>query len=166
MKPPYPLLAAGLLLLTSCFYPELEPTSYYPLLLTRESLERSVNLLPAEVIGSADKLLYKGSYLFILERTKGIHIIDNVNKQNPANRGFIAVPGCMDIAVKDNTLYTDNAVDMVAIDISNIGNSTVTVSKRIKDNFPELRPPDESGIPEEFMIGKRPANTVIVAWEK
>jgi len=85
------------------------------------------------------KIYFKDGFIFINEEMKGVHIIDNRDPANPSNKGFIAIPGNMDIAVKGNILYADSYVDLVAIDISDL-NSPKEVS-RINDVFPYTLPP-------------------------
>jgi hypothetical protein len=65
------------------------------------------------------KLYFYNNYVFINEINEGIHVIDNRDPANPKNVAFIKIPGNIDIAVKDNTLYADNYIDLVSIDIKN-----------------------------------------------
>lgn|GEM_PF-1065380 len=169
MKKNYRLaLIALTAFLSSCINPHspISYTAYKPVLMERESLERSVSLHTAEPIKSPAKIFYKDNYILISERYKGVHLIDNTNPKKPVSKGYISVPGCVDMAMKDNTLYVDNAVDLVAIDLSNIPSLALTVSSRIKNTFPELMPPDGLPIPARYQASNRPKNTIIVRWEK
>lgn len=169
MKNRYLLLAPFVCtLLVSCDPRYREPllSKYVPVIMARESLERSVVFHTSESIKEPAKIYYKDKYIYISERFKGVHVIDNTDPKNPVNKGYIAVLGCVDMAIKNNTLYVDNAVDLVAIDISNISNSKIEVKKRIINAFPELRPPDGLGIPSKYGILNRPKNTIIVNWEE
>lgn len=65
------------------------------------------------------KLYVKDQYLFIVEVKKGIHVFDNSNPSNPRAISFLSIPGNVDMAVRDNILYADSYVDLVALDISN-----------------------------------------------
>ena len=136
---------------------------YKPVLMNRSELEKSVLYLSARPITNPGKIYYKDQTIFLIEKNKGIHVIDNSNPKDPKQTGFINVPGCVDISIKNQSLYTDNAVDLVTIDISNYPD--VVVTKRIKDVFPELPPPGYDYVPYEFTEGERPENTVIVNWE-
>jgi hypothetical protein len=110
------------------------------------------------------KIYLKGQYIYIVEKYKGVHIIDNYNRTNPVNKQFIKIPGCIDVAIKNYTLFADNAVDLVAIDITDIEN--VKVTSRTKEAFPEIIPPDFDYVPSEYNKNNRPNNTIIVAWER
>ncbi len=75
-----------------------------------------------------------GNYIYLNEIDKGVHIIDNTNPAAPVNKYFIAVPGNLDLAVKDNILYADLYRDLVSIDISAPAN--VQVKSIAADVFP------------------------------
>jgi hypothetical protein len=155
--------------LSSCirFGPAPEPTTLYkPVLMDRSSLERSIVWKPATAIKIPGKIYYKDNYILISERYLGVHLVDNTDPKNPVMKGYISVPGCVDMAMKDNTLYVDNAVDLVAIDISQIASAKITIKKRVKDTFPELMPPDGLSVPYNYSIANRPKNSVIVNWTK
>ncbi|MCH8317558.1 MAG: hypothetical protein IIA88_03540 [Bacteroidetes bacterium] len=138
---------------------------YKPLLMHRSELENSIELRDKRDINNPTKIYLKDNYIFITEKYYGVHIIDNSDPKNPANIGFISVPGCVDVAIKQNIMYVDNATDLVAIDLSDYNN--LKEVKRIKDAFPELYPPDNNNwIPNEYKKENRPENTVIVAWVK
>lgn len=139
-------------------------SEYKAILMTRTELDKSVLVQLARPLSQAGKIYIKDSLLFITEKYKGIHIYDNKNPANPVNLIFISVPGCVDVAVKNNVIYADNATDLIAIDISNILSPQIV--KRIKDVFPEMNPPDADAIPNKFVKSNRPENTIIVGWEK
>ncbi|OQD42604.1 hypothetical protein BUL40_10145 [Croceivirga radicis] len=90
-----------------------------PLLVNKAELRASVTVtapIPTETSG---KIYAYNDYIFINEKYKGVHIIDNSNPENPSKIGFITIPGNVDISVKDNFLYADSVVDLVVLDISN-----------------------------------------------
>jgi len=141
-------------------------TDYEAILLSRESLEKSVQLLAKQNIITPGKLYYKDNYIFISEKYKGVHVINNSNPSHPLNEAFISVPGCVDMAIKESALYVDNAVDLAVIDLSDIKNGKIKVAKRIRDAFPELVPPDGLEVPEKIKKGSRASGFVIVEWKK
>lgn len=141
-------------------------TTYTPVLMTKLVLANSVKLQPATSIGIAAKIYHKDNYIFISQRFKGVHIIDNTNPSAPVNKRFISIPGCVDMAIKNNVLYADNAVDLVSINLTAAQGGDLQVLKRIENVFPELMPPDGLEIPVKFTKENRPANTIIVNWVK
>ena len=162
------IFACAVALLSACAGFSEPPlyTSYKPVIMDRESLERSIIFKPAEDIKIPAKIYYKDNYILISERFKGVHVIDNTDPKTPVKKGYINVPGCVDMAIKDNILYVDNAVDLVAIDISQINIGQITVKKRVKQTFPELVPPDGQSVPYKYSVENRPKNSVIVNWVK
>lgn len=69
----------------------------------RESIEGGA---PVKV-KSPGKLIVKDSYVYLVEKDKGVHVIDYRNPARPANVAFITIPGNVDIAVRGNYLYAD-----------------------------------------------------------
>ncbi len=134
----YLLLCFVCFSLPSCFFifqPERkEASEYTPIIMTRADLNQSIKLQAPRALKLTGKIYVYGNYLFVNERYEGVHIVNNANPSSPQKLGFIAVPGCLDMAVKNNILYVDNAVDLVSIDIANPQAPAVT--KRIENAFP------------------------------
>ncbi|MEH0158650.1 hypothetical protein V6R21_31715 [Limibacter armeniacum] len=163
------------LLLSGCWYisggeepPIVDPvaneSAYVPVIMKRSDLEASIIASSPRAIQNPGKMYLLGDYVFLNERYEGIHVIDNSDPTNPLVKAFIQVPGCVDIAVKDKVLYADNAVDLVALDITLP--VAVKETKRIYNVLPELYPPDANFIPWEYQKEQRQEGTVIVGWEK
>jgi hypothetical protein len=68
------------------------------------------------------KLYVLGNYLFINEIREGIHVIDNADPKNPKKVAFWAIGGNVDMAIRGNTLYADQYMDLLTIDISDFKN--------------------------------------------
>lgn len=139
-------------------------TSYKPVFIKRADLENSIKFDSARALINPAKIYAIGNVILISEAYKGVHIIDNSNPKNPINKGFIRVVGCLDMAVKGSTIYVDNAVDLVPIKMSDPYNPII--GQRIVNVFPEPTPPDMGGIPVEFNKENRPADLIIVEWQK
>lgn len=141
-------------------------TEYTPIFVNKSALKNSVKLQAATNITDAAKIYYKDQYIFISEYFKGVHIIDNADPSNPINKAFISVLGCVDMAIKNDVLYIDNAIDFVSIDLNEIKNGNLKILKRIENIFPEVAPPDAGAIPDKFNEKNRPEGTIIVGWKK
>ncbi len=169
MKKSIPVIAIIVMLfLSSCWEPfggEEFYSDYKPVLMERTNLENSISVQAPRQMCATGKIFFKDNFIYIVERYEGIHVVDNSNPKEPHNTAFIAVPGSVDMAMKNNVIYVDNATDLVAIDISN-GASNMAVTKRVKDIFPEHLPPDGRGLRPEFYQESRPENTIIIGWEK
>ena len=85
-------------------------------------------------IEKAGKIYVYGDILFINEKNKGIHIVDNRVKETPIRKQFIEIPGNIDLAVKDGYLYVDSFTDLVILDIRDINN--IRVVSRKEEVFP------------------------------
>ncbi len=108
---------------------------YEPVYMSYAELRSSVKSEAAQSLKKPGKIYLKGNYIFVNEVDKGIHIIDNTNPSSPQNISFIKIPGNMDIAAVGNTLYADSYIDLLALDISNPLN--VTVTTRIENALPD-----------------------------
>ena len=157
------LLLLLLPLLTSC--PDnvdpLPDSAYTPVLMSRQQLEASIAQKEPRAIVKPGKLYRYRHYILINELYKGVHIIDNQNPKSPVNVAFIQVPGCVDMAVKENVLYVDNAVDLVAISLGDVNNLQVT--SRVRNALPELPAPDNMQV--WYGKGGAPEDAVVVGWE-
>ena len=162
------LCVSVLLILTTCHTGE-EPPNYYsryvPVLMERTVMEGCVGYFAVQPIKETGKIYVKGSYIFMSEKYQGVHVIDNHNPSSPQKICFFRVPGCVDMAIKGNVLYVDNAVDLVAITFDSTDWPKSKVSSRVRDILPELTPPESEYLPWEFTKGTRPENTIIVGWK-
>jgi len=130
-------------------------TIYTPIYKTNDEVRANIRSNPAREISKPGKIYIKGSYIFLNEMDKGIHVIDNSNPSSPKNIAFIDIPGNLDLAAKGNTLYADLYSDFVTLDISDPLN--VQVKKILDDQFPFRR----------YSFGFMPDTTmVIVDWQK
>ncbi len=136
-------------------------TANSPVYMTYEELRAAVKVTSATDLVNPGKIYFKDGYIFVNEEMKGIHIIDNRNPQSPVNLKFIEIPGNVDLAVKNNILYADSYIDMVAIDISDIGNPKEV--SRVKDVFPYMTPPPAD---EELRLASvEQEKGVVIDWE-
>jgi hypothetical protein len=164
----YLFILASFFLLSSTkcggYYEPTVYTAYNPVFMKRADLEKSVTLEAARSLGKPAKIYTKGDYLFVSEAGVGVHIINNVNPSAPQTIGFVRVAGCYDMAIKNDILYVDNATDLVALDLSNP--LQVKVTQRVVNAFPEPVPPDNLAIRPEHYKENRPADLVLVKWNK
>ncbi|MEA3317759.1 MAG: hypothetical protein U9R54_07360, partial [Bacteroidota bacterium] len=131
-----------------------------PQYLSYEDLRSSIQTSEATELENPGKIYFYNDYLFVNEYTEGIHIIDNSDPSNPENIAYISIPGNVDIAVKNDILYADSYIDIVALDISNLEN--ITEVDRIKDIIPYTLPPyDENYRVDEIDRDKG----VVIGWE-
>ncbi len=136
-------------------------TAYSPIYMSYDDLRAAVKTTSANELENPGKIYFKDGYIFVNEEMKGIHIIDNRNPRNPQNIKFIEIPGNVDMAIKNNILYADSYIDMVAIDISDISNPREV--HRVKDVFPYMTPPPANEDYRLAMVDKEKG--VVIDWE-
>jgi hypothetical protein len=134
------VVVAGLCLCFAGCDPRTEPAppayteeGYRPIYLSYDEL-RQVTTQGPRSLRHPGKIYVRGTYLFINEPGEGIHIINNQNPADPQPLAFVTIRGNVDMAVKGNVLYADNATDLVALDISNP--QRVQVLNRVRTCFP------------------------------
>ncbi len=110
-----------------------------PIIMNQEELRSEVKIQSPETISQTGKIYSYKNYLFINDKTKGIHIIDNSNPKNPIKFKLIALPANTDIAIKNDFLYADSGTDLVTFDISDM--NSITEIGRSKEVFPLRYPP-------------------------
>jgi hypothetical protein len=126
--------------LLSCSYEE--TAVFKPVYISYEDMRR-FSIITAdetdtteEEITAAGKIYYYEPYLLINELKKGIHFYDNTDPKNPEYLGMLELPGNVDMAIKDDVLYADNYIDLVAFDISELPDlSKIIVLKRIEKSL-------------------------------
>lgn len=158
-----------MLLLSGCVNQNPSPVepapSYRPILMSRQQLETSVVGQAPQALKVPGKIFVGNRYLFVNERYQGIHIYDNADPAKPTEVQFLRIPGNVDLAVRGGLLYADNGPDLVVIDVSNP--AQVREVGRTRNALPELEAPVRFfSLPTEYQPANRPANSVVVGWEK
>lgn len=74
---------------------------------------------------------------------KGVHLYNAVDPGKLKDRGFIQIPGNLELSIKGNYLYANSFYDLVVIDIGNW--VTLKEVKRIPNAFSQNQGPDFSG---------------------
>lgn len=106
-----------------------------PVYSSLSSIRSTIKSEAPESFTNTGKIYIWGSYIFLNEVNKGIHVIDNSKPTQPRNIAFINIPGNVDLAVKDNYLYADAYSDLVVFDISNPAAAVKT--KFVNNVFPD-----------------------------
>ena len=133
-----------------------------PVYMDYATLRSSVKQAAPRALMNPGKICFKDQYLLIVEFREGFHVVDVSNPANPNNKVFVEIPGCVDIAIKDNTVYADSYVDLIVIDLSDINHPKEKT--RLKDIFPYTVPAAEN---EKFPYSKVDVEKgVVVAWEE
>ena len=107
---------------------------YTPVTFTTAQLRQGVQTEAPQPLVNPGKIYTKDQFLFINELKQGIHVIDNRDPSSPKPVAFIRIPGNGDIAIRNNILYADSYMDLVALDVSNP--AAVQVVNRVPNVFP------------------------------
>jgi hypothetical protein len=155
------LIFAGVLLLSGCQDKLYETfTGNSPVYLSYEDLRAAVKIETSRDIEKPGKIYFKDNYIFINEIMKGVHVLDVSDPASPENVGFIEIPGNVDIAIKEDVLYADSYVDLVAIDVSDLDD--VKEVGRVEDIFPYTVPEYDT----EYRLGEIDEEKgVVVEWQ-
>jgi hypothetical protein len=153
-------LATGILLSAS------DPVyygGYTPVFMDRSEMEKAVRIESAQPVRNPGKIYLYADYILVNEKYKGIHVIDNSNPSSPINKAFIHIDGCIDMAMKNNVLYADNAIDLIAMRTTD-NFISIQVTERIVNIFPEIESPDGYWSPY-YLNRFRPQNGILVAYK-
>lgn len=109
------------------------------------------------------KIVSRAEYIYINEKFKGIHVIDNSNPNAPLLKYFWRIEGNLDFTLKDNFLYAENNRDLLTIDISDPANIQLksTIDNIYLNRNGALAPPEYFG-PFECVD---PTQGTVVDWE-
>lgn len=115
---------------------------YRPVYTSAEEYRERLKSVAQRDIANPGKLYRYGKYQFINEINEGVHVVDNSDPNNPVYQTFIAIPGNIDIAIKNKTLLANSYSNLVAVDISNL--QSVAVADILPEAFPNV---NKSGYP-------------------
>lgn len=135
-------------------------TANAPIYLSYTDLRVAVKMTTAREMNNPGKIYFKDNFIFINEKMKGVHVYDVSDPKNPQNKGFIEIPGNIDIAIKDNILYADSYVDLVAIDVSSF--SAMKEVGRVQKVFPYTLPTYDTKYP---LAKLDETKGVVTGWE-
>ena len=154
-------LFAFLLIFSGCQdkYTE-EYLSAEPVYMSYKDLRESIKTETVHSLEKPGKIYYKDNILYINEIMKGIHVYNNTNPSSPQYLGFINIPGNVDMVIRGNIMYADSYIDLVGIDISNLGGAKEVA--RLKNVFPYSVPTYET----TYRVGQvDDTQGVVIDWE-
>ncbi|MFL9842800.1 hypothetical protein [Flavobacterium rhizosphaerae] len=129
---------------------------YEAVIMKRQAFENSVSLMPQQTIAKAGKLYIKGNLLFVNDVNKGFQVYQYDNDGTPQPLQFINVPGATDLSMRGNTIYINQATDLITLAYVN---NNITLIKRNKNVFPQKQAPNGS-------YGTISGDEVIVDWQQ
>lgn len=112
---------------------ELTYLRFDPIFMSIDEIREPVAQMSPQTLERPGKIYFFNDYILINEQTKGIHIIDNADPSNPNNVSFLKIPGNLDMTIRDDKMYVDNAMDMLVLDVSDM--SSISTVSRTQDAF-------------------------------
>lgn len=146
--------------ISSCIWlePDINPSSRFePIIMKRSDFENSIKLVDSKTIENAGKIYVIGDFLYLNDKYKGFQVINNSSPKNPVNDKFITIPGATDVAVRNGTLYINQATDLVVLSYDSFLKK-LTIKKRIKNVFPQIASPDND-------YARLKSDEIIVNWK-
>ncbi|MBU3677414.1 MAG: hypothetical protein FGM54_09610 [Chitinophagaceae bacterium] len=133
---------------------------WVPVYATQADL-KNVYAQTAQATIKAGKIYRYNQWIFQVDLGTGIHVIDATQRNAPVKTAFIRVPGCSEISIRSNQLYTNNYRDLVAIDITQPLQANVV--SRIENIFPAVSQdyPPQAGT---WFECPDPSKGIIIAW--
>ena len=133
-----------------------------PLTLSVDEFKNSVDIIPPVPIEQSGKIYAYEDLIFVNDKFKGVHVIDNSDPSAPEKVSFIKVAGNVDISIKDDILYADSLMDLIVIDISDLNN--IQIVNRLENVLQSnVVWPAEAEIFEYEQIDYE--NEILVGWE-
>ena len=116
------VVTGSLLLLPGCLKDHVTETYqlYEPVYTLKSAVLAGINGDPGTAISQTGQIYVKGSYIYLNDPNKGIHIFDNSDPAHPVQTAFLNIPGNLNIGIRNNILYADMYADVLSIDISNV----------------------------------------------
>ncbi len=102
-----------------------------PLTISKTEFKNSVDVIAPMPVTESGKIYAYQDYIFVNDKYRGVHVIDNSDPNNPRKVSFIKIAGNVDISIKDDYLYADSLTDLVVLDISDIMN--IKIVDRLED---------------------------------
>ncbi|WP_297696142.1 hypothetical protein [uncultured Eudoraea sp.] len=102
-----------------------------PITMSLEDFKNSVDIVAPRPINESGKIYVYENYIFVNDKYKGVHVIDNSDPASPQKVSFIKIAGNVDISIKGNFLYADSLTDLMVLDISEI--NAIRIVNRLED---------------------------------
>lgn len=133
-----------------------------PLTISMTEFKNGVDIIAPRPIDESGKIYAYKDYVFVNDKYRGVHIIDNRDPSAPRKLAFIKIAGNVDISVKDDYLYADSITDLVVLDISDISNirKVTRLDNVLRDN---IIFPIEADFFEYGDIDYQ--NEIVIGWE-
>ncbi|MCP4137196.1 MAG: hypothetical protein GY754_39875 [bacterium] len=113
-------------------------TLYKPVYMPYGEFRNSFKVEKPRPLIDPGRIYLKDNFIFINEKDKGIHIIDNSDPRAPRKVAFLNILGNMDMAIQGNYLYADSHIDLLVVDIRRLSEAPLKIGmiNRLEEVFP------------------------------
>ncbi len=124
----------------------------------------SIEATEPQAIVNQGSIVKVGDYLFINDRKRGIHVVDNSEPGFPFYLLFWKIPGNQTFTIKGNYLYADNGPHMLVINISDFNNIQYEsyIENVFLENMREQFP--EDAVSGQFFTCPDPDKGLVKSW--
>lgn len=134
------LILLAFTLMTSCLEDSCEETrnflEFEAIFAHPDDFRVPIVFMPERKLENPGKIYYYEDHIMINEIYEGIHIYDNTDPNNPTYKGFLSIPGNVDVAIRDDVMYADSYVDLLTIDYSDLRNPEILCrDEEVFNNF-------------------------------
>ena len=102
-----------------------------PITMSVTDFKNSVDIVAPRPINESGKIYAYQNYIFVNDKYKGVHVIDNSDPRSTQKISFIKIAGNVDISIKGNFLFADSLTDLIVLDISEI--NAIRIVNRMED---------------------------------
>lgn len=133
-----------------CFYGDCDGESpepvnnYKPVIMNRATFETSIKISPNTKIVKSGKIYIKDDIMLVNDVNKGFHIYNYADAANPVKIAFLEIPGATDVAIRNATIYINQAVDLVTLKYD-LTTNKVSILYRNRNIFPQKTSPEGFG---------------------
>lgn len=123
-----------------------------------------IETLEPQPIINQGAIVKNGDYLFVNDRKRGIHVIDNSQPGDPFYMFFWKIPGNQKFTINDDYLYADNGPHLLVINISDFANikyesyTENVFYENMREQFPE------EGFPGQYFMCPEPDKGLVRSW--
>lgn len=130
------LLLFSILLLTGCLKDDYRHSYkvFIPVYKTLSEVRSEIKVTDPTSLTGNFKLYITADRIYLSEKDKGVHIIDNSDPSHPKNTAFINIPGHTDAVIRGKMMYADLYCDLAAIEIT--GSKSISLKKYLTNIFP------------------------------
>jgi hypothetical protein len=142
--------------------------THVPVCMPLAVLRASFAVEAPRALTAAGKITRNDRLLLVSEPLQGVHVFDNADPAAPVPLAFLKIPGNSDVALTDQYLYADSAIDLLTIKFDD---TMATLVSRQEGILAPLTPRDISGasdfhVSEEQVEACYEKGGVVVGYDK